>query len=83
MTLVIQPPDQGKLLGTAFVDRFDKRTAVRTDAHSSDARGDEDSDRGAQPMPRRWAAGFIRFLEWPVVPIATLLLPTAGPGKSR
>ena len=81
MTLVIHAPNQGKLSRTASVDRFDKRSEATTDVHSLDVRGGKDTGHGAQPMPRRWAAGFIRFLEWPVVPTIALLLPAAGSRK--
>ena len=81
MTLVIHAPNQGKLSRTASVDRFDKRSEATTDVHSLDLRGDKDTDHRGEPIPRRWAAGFIRFLEWPVVPVVALLLPAAGSGK--
>jgi hypothetical protein len=74
MTLVIHCPDQRKLLAAAFVDRLDKRGAAGTDPHSLEVRDDEASNCAAQPMLRQWAAGFIRFLEWPVVPAVALVL---------
>ena len=83
MTLVFHCPDQRKHLGIAFVDWFDKWSSVGTDAYVLDVQGDEGLDYAAHPVLRRWTAGFIRFLEWPVVPTIPLVLATQFQRSTR